>query len=559
MFLAIPVLLRAAPPEAARQESASEPRVLMGILEKELLRNFQILTEKGEPPPYFISYQVVEERVGSLSGSNGALEEQPGAHRRRVDCSVRVGSPELDNYHPLDGNRPRAAASALLPVEDRPEAIQLILWRETDRAWRAAADRLIRVRTSARNDSDDAPADFSKEEPSNSVLPAPPLRVERDEWSSRLKRVSAELGKASGILSSEVSLTWRQEAKTLVTTEGTRVHHGGTNVRVVVLARAKASDGEDLLAMESFEAADFSGLPKESVLLDTVRKIQNDLKKLLLAPPADPYAGPAILSGAASAVFFHEIFGHRIEGHRQSDRREGQTWSNSINTEVLPDFLSVTFDPTRKEFRGTDLNGHYAFDDEGVPAQRVEVVDKGVLRTFLMSRSPIKNISNSNGHGRKQAGLEVVARQSNLLVQSTRTASDKQLRQMLIEEAKKQGKPYGLFFDKVTGGYTLTRRTDNQVFTVQPLIVYKIFTDGKPDQLVRGVAIVGTPLASFAKIMATGDRPEIFNGYCGAESGSIPVAAVSPALLVSEIEIQRKAVPSDRPPLQPAPTAGGGL
>jgi predicted Zn-dependent protease len=279
---------------------------------------------------------------------------------------------------------------------------------------------------------------------------------------------------------------------------------------------------------------------------------------LLLAKPADPYAGPAILSGKAAAVFFHEIFGHRIEGHRQSDRTEGQTWANALNTKVLPEFLSVHFDPTLKAYKGTDLNGSYAFDDEAVPARRVTLIDNGTLKTFLMSRTPVKGVPNSNGHGRRQPGLEPVSRQSNLIVESAKSVPDKQLRQMLIDEAKRQAKPYGLYFDMVTGGYTTTRREDLQAFTVMPLIVYKVFADGKtPDELVRGADIVGTPLASFGKILATGDKADIFNGYCGAVSGSVPVAAVSPALLVSEIEIQRKATPNDRPPLLPSPLDGG--
>jgi TldD protein len=307
--------------------------------------------------------------------------------------------------------------------------------------------------------------------------------------------------------------------------------------------------------VETFQTGDPARLPKDAEILAAVEKAGKNLQDLLVAPPSDPFVGPAILSGRAAGVFFHEIFGHRIEGHRQKDQAEGQTFTKSVNKSILPSFLSVVFDPTQREFQGTMLNGTYLYDDEGVKARRVPVVEDGVLKTFLMSRSPIDGFPNSNGHGRRQPGAEVVSRQSNLFVNSSKQVSDKELRQMLIEEVKKQGKPYGLFFDQVTGGYTTTARRGLQAFTVIPLVVYRIYPDGRPDELIRGVSIVGTPLASFGNILATSDKSEIFNGICGAESGSVPVSAISPALLVSSIEIQRKERSQDQPPYLSRPEA----
>ncbi|HJT88680.1 MAG TPA: metallopeptidase TldD-related protein, partial [Bryobacteraceae bacterium] len=218
-----------------------------------------------------------------------------------------------------------------------------------------------------------------------------------------------------------------------------------------------------------------------------------------------------------------------------------------------PDFLSVVFDPTRRKINGIDLNGWYDYDDQGVKARPVLAVDKGVLKTFLLSRSPIRGFPQSNGHGRREPGYDVVSRQSNLIVESSRAVSDARLRQMLIDEVKRQNKPYGLYFQDITGGFTTTSRQGLQAFKVIPVVVYRVYPDGRPDELVRGADIVGTPLSSFAKILATSDKQEVFNGYCGAESGSVPVSAVSPAILVSEIEIEKKAKSQDRPPLLPSP------
>ncbi|MGH9628487.1 MAG: metallopeptidase TldD-related protein, partial [Bryobacteraceae bacterium] len=341
-------------------------------------------------------------------------------------------------------------------------------------------------------------------------------------------------------------------------TEGSRLQHGRGFARITIVAEGKAADGMDVVASDSFEASAPSGLPKDEEVASAVRRVAGKLRELLDAPLVEPFVGPAILSGKASGVFFHEIFGHRVEGHRQKDESDGQTFTKSIGSKVLPEFLSVVFDPTRREAAGTDLNGTYLYDDEGIKAQRVGVVEDGVLQTFLMSRSPIEGFDHSNGHGRRQPGAEVVSRQSNLLVESDKSVSGDELRKMLIEEVKSQGKPFGLYFEQVTGGFTSTGRRGFQSFKVIPLVVYKVYPDGRPDELVRGVDIVGTPLSSFAKIMATSDKVEVFNGYCGAESGTVPVSAVSPAILVSEIEVQKKAKAIDRPPLLPPPPPSRG-
>jgi TldD protein len=546
-----------APPKTPEPGST----VLADVLTAELDRNFKLL-QKAEPAAYFISYEVTDIEQQEMAASSGSLQSVESAHRRVLECSVRVGSPAFDNYRVVNGDRPVFSTAGELPVEDDPGAIRHAVWLQTDRAWRAAAQRYLKVRSSAQlqSDASSAPPDLSMEKPTVATKPVPPFKPAPPEWAARLRRLSNVFSEFSGVVTSNVTLSFRRELRTFVNTEGTRVQHGRTFARLAMMARAKAVDGQDLVTLDDFEAEDLAGLPKEEVLTAAVRKVGGNLARLLLVQPVDPYVGPAVLSGRAAGVFFHEIFGHRVEGHRQRDETEGQTFANSVGQKVLPDFLSVVFDPTRHEMAGTSLNGWYDFDDEGVPAQPVTVVDHGVLKTFLMSRSPLNNVPHSNGHGRRQPGYEVVSRQSNLIVESGKRVPAADLRKMLIQEIARQRKPYGLYFESVTGGYTTTRRQGLQAFTVVPLIVYRVYPDGRPDELVRGVDIVGTPLASFAKILATGDRDEVFNGYCGAESGSVPVSAVSPALLVSEIEVQRKPAQQDRPPLLPRPTelTGGG-
>lgn len=557
-FPAPALLFLLGPWQAARAQGPVPP--LLEILQQELNRNFQILKEKSDPPAYFIAYTVTEDQGEMLNASFGSLQGTMKIQRRLLDLSVRVGSPQFDNFHPLKGERPRFTAGRALPLEDSTAPLQRILWFETDRAYRAASQRFTRLKTGVELKAQaDKPAlaDFSQEKPADALLPAPRLPVAGDEWQARLRRLSAEFNKFPGLLSGDVSLWVRRESKTFVNTDGARLQHGRLFVRVAIVARAKAQDGQDLLTTDSFEAATLEELPKEDVVRTAVQRVAAQIQELLKASEAEPFVGPAILSGRAAGVFFHEIFGHRVEGHRLRDDTDGQTFAKSVNTAVLPDFLNVSYDPTRRKHNGLELQGWYSFDDEGVPARNVPLVEQGILKAFLASREPVPGIDHSNGHGRRAPGYEPVARQSTLVVDSSRSVDDKQLRRLLLNEVVRQNKPYGLYFAEVTGGYTTTARPGLQAYTVIPLVVFRIYPDGRPDELVRGLDIVGTPLASFAKILATGERQEVFNGICGAESGGVPVSAIAPALLVGEIEVQRKPSSNDRPPLLGRPTSIG--
>jgi predicted Zn-dependent protease len=322
---------------------------------------------------------------------------------------------------------------------------------------------------------------------------------------------------------------------------------------VTIQTLTKAGDGMELPLYVTYHATSPAGLPRESQMLADVQNLMKQAAALRQAPTVEPFAGPAILSGRAAAVFFHEIFGHRIEGHRQKNVDESQTFAKKIGEPILPSFLSVVFDPTLAKYGNQELAGHYTYDDEGVQAQRVTVVERGVLKTFLMSRAPVPGFSHSNGHGRAQIGNAPVSRQSNLIVESSQMLPYDQLVQRLKAEITAQGKPFGLLFENIEGGFTFTGRATPNAFAVIPTVVYRVYPDNRPPELVRGVDIIGTPLAAFSKIVATSDKAEVFNGVCGAESGGVPVSAVSPALLVSEVEVQKKAHSQETPPILPAP------
>ena len=518
---------------------AEEP-FLLRVMKEELNRSFSILKQKADPPPYFIAYSITGQQTWSLAATLGAITNDAHNRSRLLDVSVRVGDYKLDNYHRLRGQfgfGGQTSSALTVSLDDDADSLKASLWAHTDRRYRQAAERMIRIKTNrtVKVEEEDASDDFSREEAASWAGSRTALQVSDPGWTVRLKKLSAAFRSHPQVLTSKVILHMESRNLYLVNTEGTSIQQGRNYLRLMLTARARAEDGMDLEGFRSWEAADPSGFPPDEQILTVIETVARELEAMRHAPVAEPFVGPAILSGRASAVFFHEILGHRIEGHRQKDEAEGQTFAKKLGETILPPFLSVVFNPVLKQYDGIELNGWYDYDDEGVKARPVTVVDQGILKTFLMTRSPVTAVAHSNGHARRQPGLEVVARQSNLIVDSTRRTSDAELRRMLVAEIGRQNKPYGLYFRDIQGGFTTTSRAGLQAFKVIPVVVYRVYADGRPDELIRGVDIVGTPLAAFGKILATSDRSEVFNGYCGAESGSVPVSAISPAILVSEM------------------------
>ena len=535
-----------------------EKSLLLKAMREELNRSMEGLSEKGSPLPYFINYNVTELQRAQITASYGALRRSSIKRSRLLDVEVRVGDYQLDNTHRLRGGMDfmsRFPRPVHIAVEDDLDAIKSTLWLETDKKYKAAMERLIQVKAqkTVKVKEEDESADFSSESPEKFIGQICKIELDGPIWERRLKEYSTLFSSYPEIYESSVTLSADATNKFLVNSEGAVIQQGLAHWRLGLMASTKAEDGMDLYKYESFDSRSLDGLPGEKKVKQAIELVVKDLLALRAAPVAEPYTGPAILSGRAAGVFFHEIFGHRIEGHRQKSEEEGQTFTKKINQPVLPDFISVYDDPTQKRMEDEDLSGHYLYDDEGVKAQRVTVVENGVLKNFLMSRSPVAGFEKSNGHGRKQAGYRAVGRQGNLIVEASKAVPEKKLRELLIEECKKQDKPFGLIFKDISGGFTFTGRQIPQSYAVRPIIVYRVFTDGRPDELVRGADLIGTPLVTFSKILACGEKREVFNGICGAESGGVPVSAVAPSVLTAEIEIQKKEKSPNRPPLLPPP------
>ena len=536
-----------------------ETPALLNAMTTELHRAFTSLGHAAtEDPkqlaPYFLSYSISDASYVGIRAQYGALVDSTSNHARVADVQVRLGDPKLDNTHGT--HRSSAVNSLELPLNDDREAITRSLWMATNTGYGTALDNYLRVKTEAevRAREEDSSPDFSQETAQTHVeMPAPPVALDKAAWETRVTELSKIFREYPDVYQNMVMLTAQNETDYFASSEGSQLATPHKAARLVVFAATRADDGMDLFRAQTFEAETAEGLPAQADMEKAVRALGKSLEALRKAPVTEPFDGPAILSGRAAAVFFHEVLGHRLEGQRQRGDEEGQTFTKDIGKEILPSFLSVEDDPTRTRFGDTWLSGSYAYDDEGQKARRVDLIDDGVLKTFLMSRLPIASFAESNGHGRAQTGRVPTGRQGNLIVTSTKTEPESELRKQLIEEAKKQGKPFGLYFEDISSGFAVTTRSSPQAFSVVPLVVYRVYVDGRPDELVRGVSIVGTPLAAMKRILATGDKSDVFNGECGAESGTVPVSAVAPAMLLSEMETQKQAQGTARPPILDMP------
>jgi TldD protein len=542
--------------EAAPPDTPAKRSPLLAAMQTELERSVKALGAL-DPPAYYIGYTVTDTQRAEVSGSNGALLSSHENRNRWLEVAVRTGSYDLDNTHKVGARQEqRGGPGEPAPIDDDTEVLRRAIWLETDKQYKSAAEALIKIKTGKEvkvETAEGAAPDFTHEQPHAYIGPESSFKLERKPWEEKVRAYTKEFRDSPAVINSIVTFTAQAQNAYQITSEGTQLQYGQIRYRLELFIQGKAPDGMDLERYYNFDWVNPADAPDDKAVYAAGATMRKELEGLVAAPLNEPSVGPALLTGRAAAVFFHEVFGHRAEGHRQKDVAEGQTFAKKVDEQILPDFLSIVDDTTMRKLGSTDLLGYYEYDDEGVRAHRVTLVDHGVLKDFEMSRSPLVGFPHSNGHGRRQLGASPVSRQGNLIVQSDKTVTNAQLRAKLIDLIKQQHKQFGLLIDDIAGGFTFTGRGQPQAFQVLPLVVYKVFADGRPDQLVRGVDIVGTPLASLTKIVATGDTPEVFNGYCGAESGSVPVSAAAPAILTTELEVQKKESSTDRPPILPSP------
>ena len=543
---------------------AQTPPPLEQVLVDEMQRGLEVMRSQPEPAHY-LALAVDDVESTEITATLGTIASARTSHDRFLDVDVRTGTPALDSTHPLRGFsslRDDGRQRVRLPFPDGdpgdPEnrfALHHAVWRELDQRYRQAAEHIVILRTNqvVKVEEETRAPDFEPRQPVVERLPPQPLVLDTQPWRDALLHISSVLDDSPVVLESSVSMRASHQQKTFVDSEGSRLQYGGDYIAFFLRVSGTAADGEKLQLSRSVSTRSVAGMPQASELEALAHEMVGLLEALQQAPRGRPYSGPVLLQGRAAAVFIHEVLGHRVEGHRQKLDDEGKTFAEYLGRPILPPFVDIVDDPTLAIYGGVELNGYYRYDDEGVPSQRVQLVDDGVFQGFLMGRSPLPRFPHSNGHGRRSTGHPPTSRMGNTILQVSQSVPYQALRTRLLREVQQQGLPYGVLVGDIEGGFTITGRYLPNAFNVRVVTSWRVYTDGRPDELIRGVDLVGTPLVAFSNLAAAGDDPQVFNGMCGAESGQVPVSAVSPSLLFHVMEMQLKEKSEDRPPLLPKP------
>lgn len=524
---------------------------LFELLNKELSYNYKRFADSSFVP-YYMNFRVNDVHVFHVSAGMGSLTRSSSDRRIYFVPQIRIGNEDLDNFidlqngAPSNMNNPPGAVFLPLNYSESIDGLKEIVRKELDSRYKFAVRAFedARSRIALGNISKDTAGAFSKvpiiKDYSKPTDYLNYVEDKMEEWKSRVVLYSRLFMDNKDVVNSTVSVTYEMRRILFLSTEGTLIAENRPSIILNISAYGMADDGMTLPLNRNYFAFEFDDLPSDKELRNEIKSISAKVSELVNAPVVQPYTAPALLSGGAAGVFFHEIFGHRIEGQRLKNDNDGQTFKHMTGKSVLSELLSVYDDPSMSYFNGIPLYGHYKYDDQGVAGEKTVVVENGVLKNFLMTRTPINGHSFSNGHARADFVNDPTSRQANLIIESHENHTDDQMLKLLKEQIISEGKEFGFYFKEVTGGFTVTSSMSVNSFNVHPLEVYKVYGDERPNELVRGVDLIGTPLSMFSNIIRAGGTYEVFTGVCGASSGDIPVTSVAPSVLVSKVEVQSK-------------------
>ncbi len=547
--------------------AALAPEALLAAMVAEMERSASHMRIPGSPRPYHITYSLRRAELVELSAAWGAMTRRRHAHRNRVFAQVRVGSPRFDNV--MDGGLGDEDEELEsfdwidAPDELSAEALQMALWKLTqlrfDEAQEAYLDhKKARVSEYLR----DAVDSFSKRRCAQHSDLVDPRALEPGRWTEVVRRLSRRFFEQPKVYDPSVNLRVERTVRIMCNTDAARVITEDVYVEANVTAWVLSPDGVYVESDRSLYRRRVEDVPSEEELTAALDAVLAELEELEHAVSPGSYLGPALLYGQPVACLFHEALGHRLEGERLVARGETRTFAARVGDLILPRGLDVFDDPTmRCPQTGAPYFGSFTVDDEGVPAERVTLVRDGVLEGFLQSRAPIPSSKTSNGHARHDGVRFPMARMGNLVIapsEEVPPATQEALRAQLFSLTRAAGRREALVVERVRQGETQTSSYDFQAFKSEPSAVYLVDVETGRRRRVRDVELIGTPLSALQRIVSFGGPTGRDDGWCWAESGSVPVSGFAPMMLFSEIELQQRSTTGFHEPLLPAPVFEDG-
>ncbi len=574
-LLALALAALSALPLAAQQDD-----VVLRALGDELDRS-KMLRIASLDPPYFIEYSLEDADVFDASATLGGLIGSNHRPLRAFDATVRVGSYQFDNTNYVLSSFGRGSI-ATLPVENSYPAIRQTVWLDTDAAFKSAEEAIARKRAALKNvNVPDALPDFSKVTPVETLMSAPRHAIDSNAWNDRIVRLSRVFLSHPRIISSVVSFESIQSASYLINTEGASLRQPNDLAYITVRAWAQAPDGMMVRDSEVFPALEFTALPAENDIQAAIERLASNLDQLTQAPRGEDYSGPVLLEPLASAQLFAQVLGNNLKLTRKPIPQPGRPapympseLEGRIGSRILPESFDVVDDPAQTVWQGQSLAGNYIYDDEGVKAGPLNLVDHSVLKNFLLTRTPVlKGFETSNGRARLHGNFGAAAPgYGNLFIHSSNTVPSSDLKQRLIQLCKERNKPYGILIRQLD--YPSSASLDElrrlvaamqqdgggNHFVSPPILAYRVYPDGR-EELVRGLRLSGVSVRSLKDILAASSENAVFNfldntapfALIGGADYITAATVVAPGVLFDELDLQASQDELPKLPIVPPP------
>ena len=568
-------------------QNPADQDVILQAMREELARSRQlrVVGGSGDDAPYFISYMLDDSDAFEVTATFGAVTSRSRNRYRVPNIDMRVGSYDFDNTgHVYSGFYTGSRYDTEpLSLDDDYKSLREGFWLATDHAYKAAVESIARKRAALTNTAGNADRqpDFSKTDPVKEIQPVPHVNFDEAAWSARTVKLSSIFNSYPEVLASGVEFHFNQDVTYFLTTEGTELRFRDDVAWFFIRGEGQAADG--MLVRESLgvPALDPGKLPAQGALEQSVAAVASHVQALVKAPVGESFLGPALFEPQAAAQLLAQLLGDNLRVQRKpvADPNRplnliSSEFEGRLGARVLPEWMDVSDDPTQSAWQGNALAGYYPFDFQGVRPQPVSVIEKGVLKGYLTTRLPSKNLPASNGHGRFPAGFGyVTAAISNLFIKPAQTSPLADLKARLIQMCKDRDKPYGLLVRKLDFPYSgsnaelqalqsASAQSGGSVRPVSPpVLIYRVYPDGR-EELVRGLRFKGLSTRSLRDILAASTETSTFqylnNGAPLARAGSggyiAGTTVVAPGLLFDELEVDHSADPLEKPALVPPPT-----
>jgi TldD protein len=562
--------------------------VILKAMRDEMARSRQLRVTGGQDAPYFFSYDMTDSEDFHVVAVLGSPVSVSRRHVRNPGAEVRVGSYDFDNTgHILTGRYNGSRYDGNWPLDDNYSLLREGYWLLTDRTFKAAEESIGRKRASLKNaaaSTTEQPPDFSKADAVVSLPKVAHKKIDDAAWTQRISKLSSVFEAYPEVLTSSVELQAIDGVTDLLNSEGTAIRYADRVNWLVARAETQAPDGMVLRDAVSIQSLDLDKLPPDADLRKQLSDVAEHVRDLVKAPVGEGFTGPVLFEPEAAAQLLAQMVGGNLYVPRKPMSDPGGRGPNflpsefetKIGSRVLPDWMDVTDDPSQSTWNGKSLVGYYQFDVEGVPPKPVAVIEKGILKSFLMTRQPVKGFAASNGHARLLGGYGASqAAMGNLFVKTSQPTPMADLKKRLIQLTQDRGKPYGLLVRKLNFPFAGTeselqalaaasRQSGGSTVPVSPpLLVYRVYPDGR-EELVRGLRFRGVSTRTLRDIVAASQETALFEfvnnaaplaalGYGGYVAAT---SVVAPGLLFEELELEVPQEPLQKRAIVPPPNAG---